>query len=245
MTEAEWLACAEPDVLLEHLQGRLSERKLRLFACACCAAVWDLVTEPHCREAAALALHSADGAVTAAELQAAHVAAQNAKPLFLDANWAAAWTAAPAAAQAAAQAPLQAARAAARVACAPAMSAAWAAVRSGAPEADRTAAWDHFEEAAELAKQQVRREQADLLREVAGNPFRPVTVAESWLAWNGGTVARLARAIHDEGRFEDLPILADALEEAGCEERELLAHCRSGGRHVPGCWALDLLVTRE
>jgi len=54
-------------------------------------------------------------------------------------------------------------------------------------------------------------------------------------------VARLARAIYEEGRCGDLPILADALEDAGCTDADILEHCRSAGPHVRGCWLLDLL----
>src|SRR5262249_44983281 len=77
---------------------------------------------------------------------------------------------------------------------------------------------------------------ACLLHEVAGNPFRPVAVEPAWLSWGGGTVGGLARVAHDERRFGLLPVLADALEDAGCADRALLGHCRSGLRHVRGCW---------
>jgi hypothetical protein len=86
------------------------------------------------------------------------------------------------------------------------------------------------------------RAQAHLLREVIGNPFRPVTVHPSWLARNDGTVVKLAQAINDERAFNRLLILADALEEAGCTDFDILAHCRSPGPHVRGCWVIDLLL---
>jgi hypothetical protein len=87
--------------------------------------------------------------------------------------------------------------------------------------------------------------QCSLLRDVAGNPFRPVRVERAWLAWNGGLPAAMAAAIYDECRFADLPVLADALEEAGCDDAELLSHLRSPGPHARGCWALDLLLGKE
>jgi hypothetical protein len=74
---------------------------------------------------------------------------------------------------------------------------------------------------------------------------RPFTADPSWLAWNDGTVAKLAAAIYDERRFADLPILADALEDAGCADAAVLAHCRGGGEHVRGCWVVDLLTGRQ
>jgi hypothetical protein len=81
-----------------------------------------------------------------------------------------------------------------------------------------------------------------LLRDIAGNPYRTVGVHVSWLAWSGGLVASMARSIYKEHRFEELPVVADALEEAGCAEAELLRHLRESGEHARGCWALDLLL---
>jgi hypothetical protein len=86
---------------------------------------------------------------------------------------------------------------------------------------------------------------ADLVREVFGNPFRPVGLDPTCLAWHDRTVPRLARTIYEERRFDDLPVLADALEEAGCADAALLEHCRSAGVHVRGCWALDAILGHE
>jgi hypothetical protein len=87
--------------------------------------------------------------------------------------------------------------------------------------------------------------QVNLLRCIFGNPFRPVAVEPTWLAWNAGTVLKLAQAIYDDRRFEDLPILADALVDAGCHDADILAHCRGPGPHVKGCWVVDLLVGKQ
>ena len=87
--------------------------------------------------------------------------------------------------------------------------------------------------------------QVRLLSEVFGNPFRPPSLPPHLLAWNDGTVPRLARAIYDERAFDRLPILADALEDAGCTNADLLSHLRGPGPHVRGCWALDLLLGKE
>jgi hypothetical protein len=73
-------------------------------------------------------------------------------------------------------------------------------------------------------------------------PFRPVTIAPAWAAWNDGTVVTLAKAIYEDRAFDRLPILADALEEAGCGNADILAHCRQPGEHVRGCWVVDLLL---
>jgi hypothetical protein len=84
-----------------------------------------------------------------------------------------------------------------------------------------------------------------LLRDVFGNPFRPLTADPAWLAWRDGTVAGLARSIYEERAFEHLPILGDALEEAGCTDAGVLEHCRGPGPHVRGCFVLDLLLAKE
>jgi hypothetical protein len=81
--------------------------------------------------------------------------------------------------------------------------------------------------------------------DVFGNPFRPVVVDPPWLTWNDAAVRKLAQFIYDERRFADLPILADALEDAGCSDADILAHCRGGGEHVRGCWVVDLLLGKS
>jgi hypothetical protein len=83
-----------------------------------------------------------------------------------------------------------------------------------------------------------------LFRDIFGNPFRPVRLSRAWLAWDGGAVVKLALGIHDEQALDRLPVLADALEEAGCAEAELLGHLRSPGPHSPACWALDLILDK-
>jgi hypothetical protein len=87
-----------------------------------------------------------------------------------------------------------------------------------------------------------RAHQVALLRDIAGNPFRPVPALPEWLFWQDRLVPRIARNLYDEGRFADLPYLADALEDAGCRDKGILGHLRSPGPHVRGCWALDLFV---
>jgi hypothetical protein len=90
-----------------------------------------------------------------------------------------------------------------------------------------------------------KRAQAKLLREVIGNPHRPTVLRADWLNWNDGLALRLAWLIDEKEEFDQMPVLADALEEAGCTDQEVLAHCRSGERHGPGCWVLDVILRRE
>jgi len=91
-------------------------------------------------------------------------------------------------------------------------------------------------EAAELLAQ------ARLIRDIFGDPFRPLSVDLSWLTFG---VVKLAQTIYDDRSFDLLPVLADALEEAGCDDADLLAHCREPEPHVRGCWLLDLLLGKE
>jgi hypothetical protein len=65
------------------------------------------------------------------------------------------------------------------------------------------------------------------------------------LTWNDGTVPRIAQHIYDERRWNDMPILGDALLDAGCDDEELLSHCRGDGPHVRGCWAVDLILNKD
>jgi hypothetical protein len=88
-----------------------------------------------------------------------------------------------------------------------------------------------------------RKTQAALLRDILGNPFRPSPpLPPAVLAWNDGTVKRMAESIYEDRAFDRLPILADALLDAGCDDEELIRHYRSEGPHVRGCWAVDLLL---
>jgi hypothetical protein len=73
----------------------------------------------------------------------------------------------------------------------------------------------------------------------------PPEIDRAWLKWNDGTVAKAARAIHEERRWAELPILADAVEEAGCQDRFLLDHCRAGRRHARSCWVTNFLLGRR
>jgi hypothetical protein len=84
-----------------------------------------------------------------------------------------------------------------------------------------------------------------LVREIFGEPFRPAALDPAWRVWNGGDLPRLAQAIYDERAFDRLPILADALEDAGCAEERILAHCRRSAEHVRGCWVVDLLLGKS
>ena len=197
MTEAEWLACADPVPMLDLVSGTAAGRKLRLFAAACSRRVWGRLDDLG-RAAVEVAEQYADGLAGADALRAARLACRGA-------GAAAAW-------YAAATRPAVAAR-----------NAALSALAGADPVAERAA-------------------QTELLRCVLGNPFRPVATNPAWLT---PTVVSLAEGIYADRAYDRLPVLADALRDAGCEDPDVVSHCRGPGSHVRGCWVVDLVLGRE
>jgi hypothetical protein len=83
----------------------------------------------------------------------------------------------------------------------------------------------------------------ELIRDIVGNPFRPVPKLDPvWLSWNESVIGKLARSMYETRQFKDMPILGDALEEAGCDDEQVLTHCRSTAEHVRGCWVIDWVL---
>ncbi|MBA4062241.1 MAG: hypothetical protein C0501_00780 [Isosphaera sp.] len=80
------------------------------------------------------------------------------------------------------------------------------------------------------------------MREIVGNPFRPVAFDPGW---GTDTVLSLARGMYAGRDFAAMPILADALQDAGCEDDQVLTHCRGPGPHVRGCWVVDLVLGKS
>jgi hypothetical protein len=222
MREAEWLACGDPRRMVAFLRRRGGERKRRLFAAACCRRVWHLLTDERSRAAVEAAERFADGRATEEELLDAEEGALEAE-MALRGD-----TAAPAGAS-------HAAEAAYVVAC-------------------HGVGWDIAEQAAGRARAAALRAdgggpdeedvQVALIRDIFGNPFRRPKLLPGWRT---PTVLALAVDLY-ESRFADLQallILADALEDAGCADADILAHLRGPGPHVRGCWALDLILGKE
>lgn len=246
MTEAEWISCADPMRMLMFLQGKVSERKLRLFAVACCRRIWHLLADERSRRMVEVAEQYADGLATISELFDPWPPFSTGQMPSVLAG--ASDTKAEASARDAAR--LAAARHTSTtgigffmrdVARYAAGAVAWRIVgtaKSATHAASWASAWNQTE--ADEYKMQVR-----LLRDIFGNPFRPVKVAPKWIAWNDRMVRRIAQSIYDERAFDRLPVLADALEEAGCGHEEILNHLRGTGPHVSGCWALDLVLGKE
>jgi hypothetical protein len=222
MTEQEWLDCTDPKPMLEFLRGRASERKLRLFAVGCCRRVWSLLTTEKSRKAVEVAERYVDGQTGQSELLGAGRGAEREAASSRGLNYDAV------AAVIAAGDPNATSVDAAILAAHNAVNAAWGS--------------SLHRRAASLAEQS---SQAQFLRCIIGNPFRPVSIRAGLLAWNDGTVRRIAQSIYEERAFDRMPVLADALEDAGCTNRAILDHCRQPGQHVRGCWILDLILGKE
>lgn len=221
MTETEWLACADPHWMLQFLRGKVSDRKLRLFAVSCCRRIGHHFDEP-CRGALAVAERFADGQATRVELETAGAVAVRARMRGDPPAERATWALAVVHTCDATDMLLHARQAADTAATLAAV---------GTPAS--------FREGARIL---ARRTQSRLLRDIVGNPHRPVAIDPAWVTWMDQTVPRFAQSIYDERAFDQLPILADALEDAGCTNEDVLRHCRSGGEHIRGCWVVDLLL---
>jgi len=217
MTESEWLACTDPTPMLDFLRGKASDRKLRLFAVACSLRLAKI--DEHSRLAILVAERYSDGLASRQELDAAQAAVHD---YCVDCPW-------------------DVGREVAEVAAWVAWEVAEEGAEPAAAAAARVPSYDPNEESgwSETMYYAECRAQSDLLRCVIGNPFRPVTLYPAWLH---PTVPALAQAIYDDRAFDRLPMLADALEDAGCTNQEILNHCRQSREHVRGCWAVDLLL---
>jgi hypothetical protein len=233
VTEREWLECADPHKMLRHLQGRASSRKLRLFAVACCQRFPHLLGSEPYKVALEIAERLADQFLPQEQVHPCIIALMGVEGPSV-----------------AADAVGNAVRFAVdyRIKRDSLRYYSW--------DAGRVAYWTSqaaYAVAAEQSNDATRwfaaqdaehRWQADTLREIF-KPFRRVATDPTWLAWNRGAVAALAQTIYEERRFEDMPFLADALEEAGCKKTTILSHCRGENQHVRGCWVLDLLLGKN
>jgi hypothetical protein len=219
LTEEEWLSGVNPAGMVNFLrQRKASERKLRLFGCACCHRVWARLPSEASRQAVAVAERFADGLAKRKDLNAALLACNEqankathdpaAMVVKVSLQMASFWASYNARVQAAGTEPLEASQIAAHTA----------------------------------AMNEEGLAQGNLLHDIFGNPFRPVTIERNWLT---ATVVELARTIYDDRFFDRMPILADALMDVGCEDDAILEHCRSNGPHVRGCWVVDLILGKN
>jgi hypothetical protein len=249
MTEQDWLACTDPQKMLEFLRGKVSDRKLRLFACACCRRIWHHFEDKRSRRAVEVAERYADGHASDEELADAEDAAGDAN---CDGMGAASAAVPPASEDA-----YDAASALADPdytlydnfldAVYHQWDASCGDYYTGKEKTGSTAPRKPSveREISRVAKARIEAErgaQAMLLRDIFGNPFRPVVLDPSWRKPN---VTKLAKSVYDKRAFDRLPVLADALVKAGCENADILHHCRQGREHVRGCWVVDVLLGKE
>jgi hypothetical protein len=250
MTEAEWLTCTDPMRMLIVLT-KASERKLRLFSCACCRHVWHLLPDDANRALVA-AIEDCPDAARRADPTSGTLAGD---PTVNEALYASSRGEDKLAAPWCYWAVKNLGRSFYKMsAWESATIVVWHVAQTLQTE-DEIAAEEDIQAVGRVVDRRYSEltpirsaegaTQTALLREVFGNPFREVTINPSWLAWNDATVSKIAHAIYEERAFDRLPILADALEDAGCDDADILAHCRSGGPHVRGCWVVDLLLGKS
>jgi hypothetical protein len=227
--DQEWQECREPERLLAALQPPPEERKLHLWVAACCRRIEPALTEPRARRMVEVAERFAEGLADDEELRQARLGVarsiEEQPSAFCPEAFAALQVARFLLGE---EGPAACVDAVALVAARPAHPSAIALPPHAAARARESAT------------------QCDLLRDVIGNPFQAAPVLDAlWLAWSDACIVKLARVLREEKRWSDLPILADALEEAGCRDGVLLRHLRGPGPHIRGCWAVDLLTCRE
>jgi hypothetical protein len=215
MTEAEWLSSNDPQKMLEFLRGRASDRKSRLFAIAWSRKEWQLLSDDRSKKAVQIAEQYAEGSATVDVLDSAYDSAYEAA-YDLDV---------PGLEPSHSRALYSAVNAAAR-------KVSLLAFPAFGPESISS--------------------QIETVRDLFGNPFRPVAILPAVVSWNDARVARIAQTAYEERSLPEgtldndrLAILADALEEAGCTNPDVLNHCRQPGEHVRGCWVIDLILGKE
>jgi len=213
MTEAEWLTSNDPIRLLEFVD-LASRRKARLLGCAMCRQVWHEVRDERCRNELRAAEQLADGRASQSFVETATFEAETAYEEALGSERSE-------------------------------VLAVYAAISLTVGDIDAVDIEAICRATADLAPfgQNVRLVQADLIREVLGNPFRSPAFNSDWRTTD---VKLLAEGTYAANAFQRLPILADALQDAGRDSEDLLNHLRdTSATHVRGCWALDLVLGKE
>jgi hypothetical protein len=247
VTEEEWLGCRSMEGMpknLDYCFGRCGV----LFAAACCRSVRHLLPDEPGRAAVLAAERYADGNAAREELEAAEQRASEAGEAMFESMPGLAWKASPVRHAMWTAASLTGATAGRR----PLSGAAYHARQALAWE--KAAAPQRRAEREGMMKEEAIRQWA-LVLDIFGNPHRPVALAPARLA---PTIVSLALAAWDHRVAPDpsrpgwlvlgparLAILADAVEEAGCDEPEILEHLRGPIEHVRGCWCVDAILARE
>jgi hypothetical protein len=244
MTEAEWLDCNNPQKMLVFLARPPAERRMLLFAVACCKRVEALLIDERCVEALRRLGRLAEGGLDPAESDEGSKLAYEAirtigrSQLELDRRRRSGVPSADLKDEAARLSRLD--------------NAAWAVYTAlmGAKYQTLPVPYSYgpvslmnrCRNALGNEPDAERKYHANVLRDIFGNPVRPVTLDPAWLT---PKVVALAQDVYDNRTFVRLPLLADALEQAGCNNADILAHCRGPGPHVLGCWLVDLILGKE
>lgn len=225
MTEAEWRAATDPEVMFDALRDQATDRKLRCFALACLPVVAAYLHDERCKQAVRVLEQFADGGASFEQFHASWEGSLGALDAITgdpsEQRWYyASLYAADSVALALNPRPADNIAAVAARCC----HALVTATESGSEQDKRT-----HEQNRQIA----------LIRDIFGNPFRPASVDPSWLT---STVVILARQMYDSRDFGPMPVLADALEEAGCANADLLDACRTGDPDIDGTWVLQVLL---
>lgn len=222
MNEQRWRDGAELSAMLQFLANVVRPRKFRLFACACLRQLRERTSDAHFRRTVELAERYVEGDCKRESFRAAFRRA-----------WPDGW---------------ERARVAALVAIDPMErdNYSWRCLELANEVVDLLGSpprySPHHSPPRNREATPSRKEQIALLCEIVGDPFsEPRFVPQ----WRTGDVAPLAESLAVDGTFGELPVLADALEDAGCTDAEVLMHLRTPGRHALGCWALDLVRGRR
>ena len=239
MTESEWLSCSAPVQMLRALRGRVSDRKMRLFACACCRRVWRFIPDPRYRRVGEVAERYADGLVGEPEREDVRAAGSQAGEEWRQES--------PGRTSMEAWLVMRAYRAASTTL-----------VDDIGFWADHSLTEAARAEGIELLMKENREQPSgdefrrliqqllapycEPLQCIMGNPFRAVSFD---LKYRTSTVVALATTIYESKSFELMPVLADALSDAGCDDEQILGHCRGAGEHYRGCWVIDLVLQKS
>jgi hypothetical protein len=231
--ERAWLECTDPEAMLKARQGKTSERKLRLFVCACCRRVWHKLSDPQGCRAVEIAERLADGQADPGEVAAARAEIEQLLRFKEQ--------------QLAEESQVsEAAALYGHLDLWPLMLAESALGKEATTQRIGYAA-DFRAEGPADGKPLV-----DLVHDIFGNPFRPAALDPAWLTWHDGLILQLGQVAYDEHQLpsghldlDRLAVLDDALEEAGCASRDILDHLRGQGPHTRGCWCVDLCLGRS
>jgi hypothetical protein len=233
MREPGWLASRDPDEMLDFLGGRGSDRRWRLFTAACLREVAHLLVDRRARESFLVLERCADGEADPADLAGAHADAVAAHRHLFSPSF-------------------------------PRDSRDWRVfdrvqgVHQALVRVTLPGVREAYSQAIQISSllrnadlhdptwaQRIRATECALLRDLFGNPFRPVRLRAGWLRSEGRQAVAVAAAIHAERSFDEMHVLADALLDADCPCEALVQHCRENTLHGRGCFAVDLLLGKS